>query len=775
MLQIFAPESGGLLSPGIRYVGFAERSQNSSLQIRYGETGRVKVGSGDLVTITCVDGGASILVAAIDSSGANALEQLDLKQHEIPDETVHGVDRSTLDGWLEARGASASAVCFARLFEVGTPAAERFTFRSQTDCTLWLASPADAAMVTEGGGGTFAVDIAHSSPASLLPDPLGDVRDEFTVDSGTARAYEVRKGDFIQVIDIMGRQCSDFMAMRADALDSGVERFVDSTVTRTFAGGAYPGPGLYDKFLDQDMQPLLSVVQDSIGRHDTFALACTARGYEERGFPGHLNCSDNISEAFAPFGIGRRDAWPAINFFFNSSILPTDNRLQVEEASSRPGDHVIMRALTDLVCVSTACPDDIDPINGWNPTDIHVRIYTPEAPIRRAVAYRPFHDSEVSMTRESAFNTRTSALTRSFQVARDLWLPTSYEATRAIGEYWACRNAVTIQDTSSLLKYDVLGPDAERLLQTCLTRDIARLSVNRGVYALATAHNGSVLDDGTLFRLGPDLFRWCCGSEESARHFQETAAKDGLKVWIKSHGPSMPSLAIQGPKSRELLERVVFIQPHQPALDTVKWFGVTIARLHDRNGPAFMLSRTGFTGELGYEIFCAKDGAIGIWDALMEAGSDLGITPMGLDAQSTLRIEAGLMVAGAEFTPDTDALEAGLGFAVDFRKETFIGRDALLRNRAAPRRKLVGLIFDGNEAPNHGDAVLSDRLQVGTVTSATRSPVLGHPIAMARVDIEFAQEGGTLEIGKLDGHSKRLQAKITAIPFVDPKREKARA
>ncbi|WP_206057285.1 aminomethyltransferase family protein [Nitratireductor sp. XY-223] len=774
-MQLFAPESGGLISPGIRYVGFADRSQTESREIRYGETGRVALCDGDLVTITCVDGGVSILLAAFDESGSDALQQLNLKQHETPVEDFGTLDRTALDGWLGARGADFSTVCFARLFGAGTPAAERFTFRSRTDCTLWLALPADGAMISTGGGGTFSIEVARAASNSFLPDPVGDVRDEFTVDSGTARAYELRKGDFVQIIDIEGRQCSDFMAMRADALHRGIERHIDSTVTRTFAGGAYPAPGLFDKFFDQDMQPLLNVTQDSVGRHDTFALACTARGYEERGFPGHLNCSDNISAAYEPFGIAMRSAWPAINFFFNSSIQPTDNRLRVDEACSRPGDHVIMRALTDLVCVSTACPDDIDPINGWNPTDIHVRIYKPDTPIQRAVAYRPFNDSEVSMTQESAFNTRTSALTRSFQVARDLWLPSSYEATRAIDEYWACRKAVTIQDTSSLLKFDVLGPDAERLLQKCLTRDVSRLSVNRGVYALAAAEDGSVLDDGTLFRLGPDLFRWCCGSEESARHFREAAQEDGMKVWIKAYGPAMPSLALQGPNSRKLLERLVFIQPHQPALEAIKWFGVTVARLHDRNGPAFMLSRTGFTGELGYEIFCAQDAAVGIWDALMEAGSDIGITPMGLDALETIRIEAGLMVAGAEFSPGTDAFEAGLGFAVDLKKDAFIGRDALLRNRAAPRRALVGLLFEGNEVPNHGDPVIVGRREVGTVTSATRSPMLGRPIAMARVAVEHAQEGSTIEIGQLDRHSKRLQATITSIPFIDPKRERARA
>ena len=138
----------------------------------------------------------------------------------------------------------------------------------------------------------------------------------------------------------------------------------------------------------------------------------------------------------------------------------------------------------------------------------------------------------------------------------------------------------------------------------------------------------------------------------------------------------------------------------------MKWFGSTVARLHDREGAPFQLTRSGYTGELGYEIFCHEKSALAIWDAVMEAGADLGITPMGLDALDTIRIEAGLMASGAEFAPGVDAYEAGLGFAVDLNKAKFVGRDALQRNSEAPRRVLKGLKFKGHEAPIHGDPVM---------------------------------------------------------------------
>ena len=285
------------------------------------------------------------------------------------------------------------------------------------------------------------------------------------------------------------------------------------------------------------------------------------------------------------------------------------------------------------------------------------------------------------MTVNSAFHLRTSALTQSFAVARDVWLPSSYESARTISEYWACRSAVTVQDMSSLRKYDVLGPDAETLLQACLSGNIAKLSANRAVYALMLSDTGSVIDDGTLFRLNQEAFRWCCGSEESARQLKRVAEERDLRVWIKALWSAMPNLAVQGPNSRELMKCAAFIQPHQPALENLRWFSFTVARLGDRQGPSFMLSRTGYTGELGYEIFCSEADSLAIWDALMEAGGDLGLQPMGSDALEILRVEAGLMAAGHEFLPGVDAHETGLGFAVDMAKGDFIGRTAFAAQR----------------------------------------------------------------------------------------------
>ncbi|MBX2867320.1 MAG: aminomethyltransferase family protein [Acidiferrobacterales bacterium] len=780
---LYQPANGGQDSKSRHYRGYDATSQSRLL--RPARPVKLEMRGGDLLCLTNEDGATPVLIITFDDRGQSVLSAIGLEKNPAENFSVHSPGLADVASWYQQQGGDSTRTrkqfSGVRLFDASTPAGELFTLRAETTVTVWVLIDPQEVYNSErvflgGMGGSVSYrHLRNGQSAITLPEPFGDVREEFTIPRGTARAYTLHQGETVQIIDMEGQQCSDFMAMNSQALEDGRERYIDSTATRSMVRSAYPMPGLFDKFYDQDLRPLLKVKQDTVGRHDTFALACTARGYEERGFFGHLNCSDNISNAYEPYGIASRPAWPAINFFFNSWIDHHDNQIQADEAWSQPGDYVAMEAMADLVAVSTACPDDVDPINGWNPTDVHVRIYKAHTPVRYAVAYRSEPDKEAILTEHSAFHPRTSALTRSFTAARDVWLPQSFEATRSAEEYRACREAVTIQDMSSLRKFDILGPDAEALLQQALTRDITKLSVNRGVYALMCDSSGSVIDDGTLFRLSADTFRWCCGSDDSGMQLKQLAETLGLNAWIKSLFSALPNLAVQGPNSRELMQRIAFIQPTHTAVDNLRWFGSTIARLHDREGEPFHLTRTGYTGELGYEIFCHPDSALPIWDGLMEAGADLGITPMGLEALETIRIEAGLMAAGAEFAPDVDAFEAGLGFAVDLKKNDFVGQPALARNAESPRRVLKGLRFRGHEAPIHGDPVMLGRRQIGVITSATVSPTLDCAIAMARIAVEHAEVGAELEVGKLDGHGKRLKAVCCDIPFVDPTRSRARA
>jgi aminomethyltransferase len=211
-------------------------------------------------------------------------------------------------------------------------------------------------------------------------------------------------------------------------------------------------------------------------------------------------------------------------------------------------------------------------------------------------------------------------------------------------------------------------------------------------------------------------------------------------------------------------------------LAELAWFHFAIARIGDWNGPAVVVSRTGYTGELGYEIFCHPKDAVAVWDAVWEAGKSHDLAPLGLEALDMVRIEAGLIFFGYEFSDQTDPFEAGIGFTVALKgNDEFIGRDALLKRKEHPQRVLVGLELAGGEAAGHGDCVHQGRAQVGIVTSGMKSPLLKKSIALCRMDVACSALGTEVEIGKLDGHQKRIPAKVVRFPFYDPEKTRVRA
>ncbi|MEZ5828132.1 MAG: DUF1989 domain-containing protein [Hyphomicrobiales bacterium] len=619
---------------------------------------------------------------------------------------------------------------------------------------------------------------ARIRPASEtpLPEPLADPLQDIRVNQSTAAAYVVRAGEYIQIIDVAGRQCTDFQCFPARGLDKGLERPLDVTTTRSLVGQSYPHPGLFSKAFNQDMEPLVEVVRDTVGRHDAFGLACNARYYEDQGYPGHVNCTDNFNAQLAPYGIAPRKGWMALNLFYNTGI-DEHNVLYFDEPWSRPGDYVLLRAVTDLVCVSSSCPDDIDPANGWIPTDIHVRTYSDKQKFSRAVAYRMTPDAEPQLTRETAFYPRFSALTRNFTEYRGYWLPMRFSNDGPVAEYWACRERAVIMDLSPLRKFEVTGPDAEKLLQYALTRNVRKLAVGQVVYTAMCYEHGGMIDDGTLFRLGENNFRWIGGDDYGGIWLRELAEKLGLEAWVRSSTDQLHNVAVQGPKSRDILREVIWTPPAQTALDELGWFRFTVGRIGGFEGVPVVVSRTGYTGELGYEVFCHPKDALTVFDAIAEAGKPHGLMPFGLEALDMVRIEAGLAFGGYEFCDQTDPFEAGIGFTVALKtkNEDFVGRDALLRRQQSPQRKLVGLEMEGDESIGHGDCVHFGRAQIGTVTSATRSPILNKTIALARVDAAHAELGTEVEVGKLDGHQKRLPARIVRFPHYDPDKTRVRS
>jgi aminomethyltransferase len=189
-----------------------------------------------------------------------------------------------------------------------------------------------------------------------------------------------------------------------------------------------------------------------------------------------------------------------------------------------------------------------------------------------------------------------------------------------------------------------------------------------------------------------------------------------------------------------------------------------------------VVSRTGYTGELGYEVWCHPSDGPAVWDAIWSAGEEHGLTPLGLEALDILRIESGLIFAGYEFDDQVDPFEAGVGFAVDLKTDDdFVGREALEERNAHPQRVLVGLELEGNETAGHSDELYVGRQRVGVVTSGTRSPILKKNIALARVAIQYAEHGTALEVGKLDGLQKRIPATVVRFPFYDPDKTRPRS
>lgn len=693
--------------------------------------------------------------------------------------TQHNVKISAI---LARRGLDVRRAQAALLWPPGTAAGHACTMTASEPVVVFVAAPGRPGTPDEIGQQATELQLvvrrAHP-PSAYEPQesvPLADPLDDFLIHPGTARAYTVRAGEYVQILDVAGRQCTDFVAFDLAALEHGDVLDLDPTVTRTLNGSAWPAPGLFSRFYDRNMRPMLEVVRDTAGRHDSFSLACTARYYESQGYPGHPNCSDNISAALATFGVPARPGWPAINFFFNTSI-DARQQITIDEPWSRPGDYVLLRAQRDLVCVSTSCPDDIDPANGWNPTDIQVRTYSSKERISVSMAIRSTPDAPAVLTQESGFHPRTSALTRRFTQYRGWWLPSQFDGYGAIDEYYGCRERAAIMDLSALRKFDILGPDAEALLQYCLTRDVRRLAVGQVVYAAMCYPHGGILDDGTLLRFGPDNFRWICGEDYAGIWLREQAEKLGMKVWVKSASAQIHNIAVQGPQSRAILQQIVWTPGTQPTLADLGWFRFLVGRIGGYDGLPVCVSRTGYTGELGYEIWCHPDHAAAVWDSVWSAGEPFGLVPLGFDALDMLRVEAGLAFSGHEFSDEIDPFEAGIGFCVPLKTKSddFIGREALLRRSAHPQRKLVGLELAGNEPAAHGDCVHTGRAQTGVVTSATRSPATGRNVALCRLDVAYAEPGTVVQIGKLDGQQKRIDATVVAPIFYDPEKSRVRS
>lgn len=610
------------------------------------------------------------------------------------------------------------------------------------------------------------------SPFTDVPAALGTLVAEYRVDASTAIAYPVQAGQYIQIIDVEGSQCSDFLAFAGDQH----QEELDSTVTRTLLGMTMPQAGLHSKYFSQMMRPLVEVIQDTCDRHDSFMLACTTKYYEEEGYFDHPSCSDNFSQVLAPYGIAPRPGWPAINFFFNTAV-DDSGTITSAESWSRPGDYVLLKAHQELLCASSACPDDIDPVNGWTPTPIHIRIYAADETFPKAIGRRTAKELPLRLTQDSAFTPRVRSLTQNLVDYNNFWVPMSYAHQGVQSEYWALRERVALMDLSALRKFEVVGPDALEFLQWTFSRNVAKLAIGQSAYGCLLNPHGGMIDDGIVFRLGESEYRYVGNCDTDGLWLQKVAQEKGFTVMIANSSDRLHNLALQGPCSRDLLRPLVEIDAawNTTNLDELKFFYFVTGSV---GGIPVLLSRTGYTGELGYELFVHPDQGAKLWDVLTQAGAAYGLLPLGMEALDRARIEAGLLASGREFNDLISPYQAGIGWTVGLKtKPDFIGRAALEKLRDRPPFAGIGLMLDSNEVACGGQCVypVGERWRVGHVTSGTFSPILNRSIALAQVAPEYAQVGTKLEVGWMDGIKRRIRAEVGPLSLYDPTKSRVRA
>ncbi len=347
-------------------------------------------------------------------------------------------------------------------------------------------------------------------------------------------------------------------------------------------------------------------------------------------------------------------------------------------------------------------------------------------------------------------------------------------------EYFAIRNATAVFDLTPMTKYRITGPDAAAYINRLVTRDMDKIKPGRVAYAVWCDDRGQVIDDGTIFHLKDGEYRLC--SQE--RHFAWLqAAAIGFNISIKEETADIAALAVQGPTSFSVLSKMGL-----DGLGELKPFGLMN---FDFDGADLMVSRTGFTGDLGYELWVEPAKAELLWDALFEAGKLHGIRAIGTHALELARIEAGYLAAYEDFLPaDTTVrkgrtrspLELGLDWLVDFKKPNFNGRRALAEEkRRGSTWRLVKLDIEGNKAAHHSYIFAKDKgnkAEIGFVTSAAWSPVCKQNIAIGTVRAPHGRVGSTVWVEiyyQREMHWSRVMAKATVVdkPFWFPPRRSA--
>lgn len=394
------------------------------------------------------------------------------------------------------------------------------------------------------------------------------------------------------------------------------------------------------------------------------------------------------------------------------------------------------------------------------------------------------------MLKTTPLHSRTSALMQASQWRR--WagysVASSYEMTHD-REYYAIRNACVLLDVSPLCKYNIKGADALKFLNRLVTRDVSKIAVGGMLYTPWCDSRGKIIDDGTIAQLGENHYR-LTSAEPNLRWLQDNAI--GMEVEIEDVSDQMASMSVQGPRSRELLMSLT-----DAPLGEMKYYEFVNTRIV---GDKVMISRTGYTGDLGFELWVDAAAGERVWDAIIEAGKSFALQPAGIWALDVARIEAGLIMLDIDYTPAnkamTDAqtstpLELGLNWAISWKKGNFVGRKALLAEKQnGSQSNLVGLEIDHKEFERqHHELGLTvpypfmawreviplyvDGSQIGYATSGVWSPTLKKYIALGHVKPGYTEPGRVVTIDlTIDRFRRPFNAKVTKLPFFNPPRKK---
>jgi aminomethyltransferase len=339
----------------------------------------------------------------------------------------------------------------------------------------------------------------------------------------------------------------------------------------------------------------------------------------------------------------------------------------------------------------------------------------------------------------------------------------------AEAEHNATRNASNVWDESPLRKWDMKGPDALALADVLFTNDMSALEVGQVRYGAICDEDGMMIMDGTIFKLADDHCFSITSYDSDLDWYKQVASDRGLNVDIQDVTADMPHLQVQGPKSREILSQIT----EGLDLSDLRYFrfaeNVTVG------GVPCLFSRTGYSGELGYELYCEPDRAADLWNAVLGAGKPQGMLPIGLSAIETLRIESGLLFPDIDyFQHKTDPFEVRLDKVVKVDKPgDFIGKEALKRIASeGTARLLTTLRIDGDETPEYGAAVTQDGNEVGIVRSPAKSVSFGDQIAMAAIDRDLNSEGTRVDVALGDG---TVGASVAGFPLYDTDKTRPRS